>query len=101
MGNTHTYRQWCLFQPSADNLEAQFQAVDEPSDPAFTEMVDVAMRSYEYAPASEPTLTAPSEVLQAIRRLKICKASGPDGIQNGVLRHLSKRAMDDRCYESV
>jgi hypothetical protein len=27
----------------ADSLEAQFQQVDDPSDPAFTEMVDVAM----------------------------------------------------------
>jgi hypothetical protein len=34
----------------ANSLEAQFQPVDDPSYPAFTEMVDVAMRAYEYAP---------------------------------------------------
>jgi hypothetical protein len=27
----------------ADSLEAQFQPVDDPSDPAFIEMADVAM----------------------------------------------------------
>jgi hypothetical protein len=30
-----------------DRLEYQFQPVDVPSDLAFTEMVNVAMRSYE------------------------------------------------------
>jgi hypothetical protein len=49
----------------ADSLEAQFQPVDDPSDPAFAEMVDVEMRAYEYAPASEPTLNTPSEVMKA------------------------------------
>jgi hypothetical protein len=34
----------------ADSLEAQFQPVDDPSDPAFTETVDVAMRAYELRP---------------------------------------------------
>jgi hypothetical protein len=29
----------------ADSLEAQFQPADEPPDPAFTEIVDVAMRT--------------------------------------------------------
>jgi hypothetical protein len=77
----------------ADSLEAQFQPVDDPSDPAFTEMVDVAMRAYEYAPASEPTLTTPSEVIKAIKRLKVGKAPGPNGIPSRVLRHLPKRAI--------
>jgi hypothetical protein len=74
----------------ADSLEAQFQPVDDPSDPAFTEMVDVTMRAYEYAPASEPTLTTPSGVLKAIKGLKDGMAPGPNGIPNRVLRHLSK-----------
>jgi hypothetical protein len=34
----------------AESLEAQFQPVDDPSDPAFTERVDVAIRAYKYAP---------------------------------------------------
>jgi hypothetical protein len=64
--------------------------VDDPSDTAFTERVDVETRAYEYAPASEPTLTTPSEV---IKGLKVGKASGPNGIPNMVLRHLPKRAI--------
>jgi hypothetical protein len=47
----------------ADSLEAQFQPMNDPSDPAVIEMVFEAMRSYEYAPASEPKLASPSEVL--------------------------------------
>jgi hypothetical protein len=31
----------------ADSPEAQFQPVNNPSDAAFTAMVDVAMRAYE------------------------------------------------------
>jgi hypothetical protein len=34
----------------ADSLEAQFQPLDDPSDPALTERVDVTMRAYKYAP---------------------------------------------------
>jgi hypothetical protein len=75
------------------SLEAQFQPVDYPSDPAFTERVDVAMRAYEHAPASEPTLTTPSEVLQAIKGLKAGKAPDPNGIPKRFLRHLPKRAI--------
>jgi hypothetical protein len=35
-----------------DSLEAQFQSVDDSSDPAFIELFDEAVRSNEYAPAS-------------------------------------------------
>jgi hypothetical protein len=47
-------------------------------------------RAYEYAPASESTLTTPSEVLKAIKELKVGKSVGPNGIMNRVLRHLPK-----------
>jgi hypothetical protein len=67
--------------------------VDDPSDPAFTEMVDVEMRAYEYASASEPTLTTPSEVIKAIKGLKVGRAPAPIGVPNRVLRHLQKRAI--------
>jgi len=36
----------------ADNLEAQFQQVTDPSVPAVIEMIDVAMRAYFISPAS-------------------------------------------------
>jgi hypothetical protein len=67
--------------------------VNDPSVPAVIEMVNKAMRAYEYAPVSEPKLTSPSEVQQAIRGLKVGKAPGPNGIRNMVLRHLPKRAI--------
>jgi hypothetical protein len=76
----------------AESLQAQFQAVNDPSDPDV-EMVDEAMQACEYAPASEPKLTSPSQVQQAIRGLKVGKAPGPNGIPNGVLRHLRKSAI--------
>jgi hypothetical protein len=55
----------------ADILEAQFQPVNDPSHPAVIKMVNEAMRAYEYASASEPKLTSPSKVLQAIKGLKV------------------------------
>jgi hypothetical protein len=36
-----------------ESLEAQFQPVEDPSDPAVIEMVNEAMSAYKYAPASE------------------------------------------------
>ena len=64
-----------------------------PSDPATIEMVDVALRAYSFAPASEPKLTNPDEVQEAIRGLKLGKAPGPDGIPNRSLKHLPLRAI--------
>jgi hypothetical protein len=56
-------------------------------------VVNVAMRAYEYAPASEPKLTSPSGVLQFIRGIKVGKTPGPNGFPNKVPRHLHKRAI--------
>jgi hypothetical protein len=77
----------------ADSLEAQFQPVNDPSEPAIIEMFNEVMCVYVYAPASEQKLTGPSDVLQAIRVLKVGKAPVPNGIPNRVLRHLPKRAI--------
>jgi hypothetical protein len=77
----------------ADSLEAQFQPVSVPSDPATIEMVDVALRTHSFAPASEPKLTNPEEVQEYIRGLKPGKAPGPDGIPNRTLKHLPLRAI--------
>ena len=76
----------------ADNLEARFQSVKDPSVPAVTETVDVALRSYILSPTSDPQLTTPDEVHEAIRSLKISKAPGPNSILNRALKHLPKRA---------
>jgi hypothetical protein len=91
-GRTSTLKLWESGSPG-HSLEAQFQPVNDPSDPAVIEMVNKAMWAYEYAPASEPKLTSPSEVQQAIRGLKVGKAPCPNGIPNRVLRHLPKRAI--------
>ena len=61
----------------ADTLEAQFQPVAHPSVPAVIEMVEVALRSYFQAPASEPKLTNPDEVHEAIRVSKSVRLLAP------------------------
>ena len=61
-----------------DNLETQFQPVTDPSVPAVIVKVDVALRSYVITPASEPKLTNPEEVQEAIRGLKVSQGSGPE-----------------------
>jgi hypothetical protein len=50
----------------SDSMETQFQPVPDPSVPAVIEMVDVALRSYFMTTASEPKLTNPEEVQEAI-----------------------------------
>jgi len=77
----------------ADNLEAQFQPVADPSAPAVIETVDVALRSYFLSPASEPQLTTPDAVHDAVRGLKVSKAPVPNGLPNRTLKHLPKRAV--------
>ena len=64
----------------ADNLETQFQPVTDPSVSAVTEVVEVALRSYE-------------EVQEATRGLMVSKAPGPNGIPNRALKHLPQRAV--------
>jgi len=84
-------------------METQFQPVADPSVPAVIEMVDVALRSYFQMPASEPKLTNPDEVHEAIRGLKFGKAPGPDGTQNRALKHLPQRAVSllVRIFNSI
>jgi len=77
----------------SDTLETEFQPVANPSVPAVIEMVDVALRPYFQAPASERKLTTPDEVHKAIRDLKVVKAPGPNVITNRALKHLPQRAV--------
>jgi hypothetical protein len=72
----------------ANSLDAQYRPVNDPSSSAVIEVPNEAMRVYGYAPSSEPKLTCPSEVLEAIKGLNVGKAPGP----NRALRHLPKRA---------
>jgi hypothetical protein len=69
-------------------LEAQFQPVNDPSVPAVIEVFNEAMRGYSITPANEPRLTNRLEDQEAIRGLKVGKATGPEGIPNKALKHL-------------
>ena len=60
-----------------------------PSVPAVIEMDEVALESYLQTHASEPKLTNPDEVREAIRGFKVGKAPGPNGIPNRALKHLA------------
>jgi hypothetical protein len=77
----------------ADNLKTQFQPVTDPSVPAVIEAVDEGLRSYFMAPASEPKLTNPEDVQEAISGLKVSKAPDPKSILNTALKHLPQRAV--------
>ena len=78
----------------SDNLETQFQPVTDSSVPAVIEMVDVGLRSYCMAPASEPKLNKPKEVQEAIRGRKVDMAQGPNGNPKRALKKkLSQRAV--------
>ena len=50
-------------------------------------------RSYLINHASEPRLTNPEELYEAIRCLKDSKAPAPNGIPNRALKHLPQRAV--------
>jgi hypothetical protein len=60
--------------------------------PAVIEMVNAEL-SYSMRPASEPKLTKPEEVQEAIRGPKVSKAPGPNGVPNRALKHLPQRAV--------
>ena len=68
----------------ANSLETHFQPGTDPSVPVVIEMVDVEPRPYFMAPVSEPKLTNPEEVQEAIRGLKVSKAPGPNGTRTGL-----------------
>jgi len=53
----------------------------------------VAPRSNLISPASEPKLTYPEDIQEAISGLKISKVTEPNGIPNIVLKHLPQRAV--------
>jgi len=67
--------------------------VTDPSVPAVIDTADVALRSYLISPSSEPQLTTPDEVQEAIRGLEVSKALVPNIIPNRALKHLPKRAI--------
>jgi hypothetical protein len=76
-----------------DSLEYQFQPVHAWSDPAVIENVTEVLQAYSYAPASDPKLTNPMEVQNAIRGVKVGKALGPNGLPNRALKHLPQRSI--------
>jgi hypothetical protein len=77
----------------ADNLDTQLHLVADPSVPEFTEMFNVARKSYLMTRASELKLTDPEEIKEDIRGLKVGKYPGPIGTPNRALKHLPQRAL--------
>jgi hypothetical protein len=75
----------------SDSPETQFQPVTVHFIPGVTKMVDVALESYLLSPASEPYLTSPEEVHEAMKGLKPGKTPGPNGNPNRTLKHPPKR----------
>ena len=69
------------------------QTVTNPSVPVVIEMVDVGLRFYLIAPASEPKLTITEEVQEAMRGLKFNKAPDPNGTPNKGLKDLPQQAV--------
>ena len=65
----------------------------DPSVPAVIEIVEVELRSYFTAPASELKLTNPEEVQENIMGLRVGKAPGPNCNPNRALKHLPQRAL--------
>jgi hypothetical protein len=75
--------------------------VTDPSVPAVIETVNVGLRSYFMAPASEPNLTNPEEVQETIRVLKVSKSPGLSGIPNRALKHHPERAVTLLVFNAV
>jgi hypothetical protein len=61
--------------------------------PAVIEMVNVGLRSYFIAPASELKITKPVEVQEAIVGFRVSKTTGPNCISNRALKHLPQRVI--------
>jgi hypothetical protein len=77
----------------ADRLDSQVQTVNDPSDTAVIVKVTDPMQACIFAPASEPSLSKPMEVPDAIRGFKFGKAPGSNGLPNRVLKHIPQRAI--------
>jgi LEA14-like dessication related protein len=77
--------------------------VTVPSVPGVIQIVDVALRSYFLATASELKLTNPEEVQEAIRGLKVDKTLGPNSIHNRTLKHFPVRPVSrvDQIFKVV
>ena len=63
----------------------------DPSFPAVIEMVEVGMKTHYLTPASEPRLTNPVEVQEAVRGLNDGKAPDANDIPKRALKHLPQR----------
>jgi len=77
----------------ADTLDTTVSDGGRSFGPTVIEFFDVARRSYFQTPASEPKLTNPDEVHEAIWGLKFCKSPGLNGLSNIALKHLPQRAV--------
>jgi hypothetical protein len=60
--------------------------------PSVLAVIEIT-RSYFLTHASESKLTNPDEIQEAIRGIKVGKASGPNGITNSALSNLPQRTV--------
>jgi hypothetical protein len=67
--------------------------VADSSVPVVIEVVYVALRTYFLTLGSEPKLTSPDAVHEAVRVLNFGKASCPNDIPHRDLKHLHQRAV--------
>jgi len=79
------------------SVEAWCQPVNNQSEPSVIEMVDEATWAYTFASASEPDLTNPSVVQDAIRVLKFGKTPDPNSISNRPVKHLPQSCHVPPC----
>lgn len=79
----------------ADVLEEAFQPNEDPSDINHNATVQhFVQRALAKLPNDAPKMTTVEEIRTVVRKLKLKKAPGPDGIQNTVLRHLSNPVLE-------
>jgi hypothetical protein len=71
-----------------NSLEAQFQSKTISSVPAVTEIVNVGLMSFFLTLVSEPKITNPDEVHEAITALKFARDASPNGIPNRAMNLL-------------
>ncbi|CAB0041795.1 unnamed protein product, partial [Trichogramma brassicae] len=89
----------------ADNLEQRFKP-NPSNDSQHAEDIQKLLDEYflrPIPPDEDPIVFTPGQVLRMIRKTKLRKAPGPDGIPNEALRHLPPRAIATltRLYNGI
>jgi hypothetical protein len=76
-----------------DCLVFHFQLKSDPSEPAFIEKFDDALRTYFFTPIKESKLTNSFEFQDVIRVSKVGKVPGPNNTANRALKHNTQQTV--------